>query len=238
MAERTFKQSIPANARIIIDYDAKEPVKFSYPRRWTYWKAVIWQASINYITFWQQIHAQIVYTIAIPAILFALIKASFFPHDIVTAASVTHYNLKYVLWGFLTAVALLFYIIGIPFLFCIYLAKFHKKFFSEITPKVGYWSALLRYGQCWAQFNSKDLNEHNQIILPNFGNVYLKYKATKEFGKFLRKVEILEYSHKLQKSEFFRPWKHKRPRKQDSFWYARFQFSQAPKSGNLKIVYI
>lgn len=35
-----YKDYIPANARILIDYKAKEKVRFSYPRKWTYWKAV------------------------------------------------------------------------------------------------------------------------------------------------------------------------------------------------------
>jgi len=72
--------------------------------------------------------------------------------------------------------------------------------------------------------------------LPIFDNVFLEYKATEEFGKYLCKIEVIEHNfHYLKKGLFSR----KITKEQnDSYWKARFIFSRIPKKGELYLEFI
>lgn len=72
--------------------------------------------------------------------------------------------------------------------------------------------------------------------LPIFENVFLEYKATEEFGKYLCKIEVVEHNfHYLRKGLFSR----KITKEQnDSYWKARFIFSRIPKKGELQLEFI
>lgn len=71
-----------------------------------------------------------------------------------------------------------------------------------------------------------------KIEIPLFQNIYLDYKATKEFSKYLTKMEIREHPF----NRIIRKGRKKiRKKRQVSLWKATFYFSEIPKDGNLEV---
>jgi len=67
------------------------------------------------------------------------------------------------------------------------------------------------------------------IEIPLFKNVQLDYHTTKEFSKYLAKVEIKEHpflENVLKKKKY---------KKNVWLWYARFYYSKIPKTGKLEV---
>lgn len=74
--------------------------------------------------------------------------------------------------------------------------------------------------------------KEKKIEIPLFKNIYLDYKATKEFSKYLTRMEIRE--HEFDK--VVKKWgKLKRKKGQIFLWKATFYFSEIPKDGNLEV---
>ena len=68
-----------------------------------------------------------------------------------------------------------------------------------------------------------------------FNNIFLDYKATEEFAKYLERVEIVEHDFKVIQKRLFRKPKETQ---QDSVWTAKFYFTKIPKKGYLEIFYL
>lgn len=72
---------------------------------------------------------------------------------------------------------------------------------------------------------------NNQVELPIFKNIYMDYLFTKEMGKYLDKVEIVEHPF----NQLARKGRTKRRRKENRkniyYWKAVFTFSKKPKNG-------
>ena len=52
MTEFIYKDYLPLNARVIVNYKSHERVKFSYPLKMSYWEAVWKNAYQTILSFW------------------------------------------------------------------------------------------------------------------------------------------------------------------------------------------
>lgn len=238
MSEFVYKDYLPANARIVIDYKAKERVKFSYPRRWTYKKAVWKMGYITVFSFWANFHVILIFYLTLYLILPTLIIISiFFPFEqvseIPTHTEILIFNFITVLKSLIFAGGFLLYIFGIPALATLYLSR-DKERLSNWVPKIGYWTA------CWSlrnkemTFKPKDIID-NKVIIPNFSNIFLNYECSGDFNKYLEKVEILELPFKYKIRRFWMPFLIKKREKNDYEFRAVFYFSNKIKKGSMKV---
>ena len=147
MSENTYKDYIPANARVYVDYTKGKGnrVKFSYPKRYTY-KQAVWKCAYKTIaSFWIKLNIKIAMIILIPAIIVMLIiKAIQSPAEVVTAGSEmvskeSLMELVYVLVGFAGGIA---YTLGLPAIATYFLQK-DKELLGKLMPIIGYYSARM-----------------------------------------------------------------------------------------------
>lgn len=217
------------NARIKIDYRGIEPeVRFSYPRLKDYTTG----SMLPFIFFgW----AFLLLVFVILSSIYFLISEGI-KED--TSLKSTYYcnatSFKSAVMEDARVTAPFFLIILIVFTVppCLIYFPFKKKW-RNIYPKFqSAWAELS--ASCYiVSFKSKDFEgtNKNYLEIPWFENVFLKYKATKDFSKYLDYFEIREYPVKRIQGA-----KHKkRQRLTDLFWYARFYFKQTPKSGKLEV---
>lgn len=231
MNEFEYKDYTPANARVIVNYDKGQDVKFSYPIEWTYWKAVWRRAFPTVIGFWSAIHYVFLFYIAMFTALGIAIYVSFFP---VTTFIEAHYSTMNI-YSFLPLLLVLFYLIGIPFIATIILAM-DKERLSKYVPVLGYLANKLAGGIKKVNFKAKDVND-NKVVIPCFSNVYLEYKCTGDFNKYLSKVEILEIPFIYMRRSRLNPFKMKEERN-DHIFRAVFYFSNNIKEGDMSVEFI
>jgi len=89
-------------------------------------------------------------------------------------------------------------------------------------------------------FSTKDVIEKEGKIyceIPLFYNVVFNYKATKEFSKYLEYFEIKEYNFKFLEKVKDKKTKKRKHKVNEFYWYAKFYFSQVPKTGKLKVLF-
>lgn len=102
----------------------------------------------------------------------------------------------------------------------------------SISISLLYWNKKWRHN-CYPKFNhaisltknkektfNKDALVDNKAIIPNFSNVMIQYKATKDFGKQLKEIKIIN-----------------RYNENAYDWLAIFTFKKTPQNGELKIKY-
>lgn len=82
--------------------------------------------------------------------------------------------------------------------------------------------------------------KNRMIEIPLFNNVYLDFKATKEFSDYLQKIEIKEHPFNRIIVTKKRRKRKRKPRKGDrmkniTLWYAKFYFSKIPRTGRLEV---
>jgi hypothetical protein len=225
MAE-LYKDYLPSNANIIIDYAAKEKVRFSYPKERTYWQAVRQSAWPNVLTFWLVFNFKIlVYFFIVLFVGFTMfvgINYSYYAQDL---------NFGTADISFLVNVFLItFYIAGVP-LVVTYLLALNKKVFSQIMPIFGYEAHKMIASTRKKIFTIDDVH-NNRVILPNYSNVYMHYNATEDFSKYLTKVEVMAIPFKSSKST-----KEYKEEPDEYTFSAVFNFTQRPLSGNLEVEY-
>jgi hypothetical protein len=105
--------------------------------------------------------------------------------------------------------------------------NWYKKWFPKINAR-----GKRRF---YYKFTKKDV-ENNIVEIPSFKNIILDYKTKGDFNKYLKKIKIREHrynSYKKVKGKY----KVGKLIKQESYWYARFYFSQKPKDGYLEVIY-
>jgi hypothetical protein len=107
---------------------------------------------------------------------------------------------------------------------------------SKWFPKLGYWSAKIITGTKEKIFTKEDISE-NKVIIPSFSNVFLDYKTSGDFNKFLQKIEILEMPFDYKTRRFWLPFLSKKE-KNDYKFRAVFYFSQKPMEGSLNVEFI
>ena len=237
MSEVIYKDYLPANARILVDYRAKEKVKFSYPIEWTYWKAVRKRALPIVMSFIALIFLHFAIYISIVVIPYFLIYLYLNPITYYVQSHWVTYDFSYILSfvGFIAGIELLI-ILCIPSIITIYLAL-NKERLGKWIPLLGYWNTKLRGRIKEKIFTSEDIIE-NKVIIPIFSNIFLRYECTGDFDKFLDKIEILEIPFSYKKFGMFLPFLRKIKReKNDLEFRAVFYFSQKPVNGNMEVLF-
>jgi hypothetical protein len=77
-------------------------------------------------------------------------------------------------------------------------------------------------------------NGNYYVEIPYFSNVFLQYKATEDFSKYLKLFEIKEHNFRW----YYKKKKRKRDREvNEDIWCARFYFSEKPLDGNIKVIF-
>lgn len=235
MSEFIYKEYLPANARVIIDYKAREKVKFSYPRNMPYWKAVWKNAYPTVASFWIHLHVSIAFYIGVYIFLPAYILKSIFFPTIVEATSGYTIGFIYLLSTLiLPLIGTFAYLFGIPAIFTYYLAR-DKERLSSWIPKIGYWSANLEFHTKYKIFTKKDVVD-NKVIIPVFSNIYLNYECEGDFDRYLERVEIMEIPFNYQIRNFFIPFL-KKKRYNDTQFRAVFHFSRPVNNGNMRVTF-
>ena len=115
-----------------------------------------------------------------------------------------------------------------------------KKFWSNVYPKINALLAMKKIKKFIPEEvkHTKELGYFCEI--PIFSNIILDFKATKDFSKYLREFEIEEHKFK-----YFLNRRKKRKKKRktppisfnEQLWYARFYFTQQPKTGKLEVLF-
>lgn len=135
---------------------------------------------------------------------------------------------------FLTAIGiLLFY--GLAILLAILLSIILTKIAAKTEfgrAKIPEWNKKLAGRGYQAVFDTVPLS--NVIEIPMFNNFYMDYHATEEFSKYLTKFEIKEHPFSVVMKK---KGKVKKKKPQVTLWYARFYFSQQPKTGKLEVFF-
>lgn len=247
MSEFVYKDYLPANARVIVDYKAHEKVRFSYPISWSYKKAVWRRAYLTITSFWYALHITMFNNLFIPFLIFISLRLIFFPFELVTRASNVSYNFmfffKYIILFYL--LPLVFYMLGISAIATYYLSR-NKERLSYWVPKIGYWTQCLMGSVKEKIFKVEDI-DNNKLILHNFGNVYLDYKCSGDFSKYLTKVEVMEIPFNYLKEKWFFSYlsilklfiKNRNKKEKNDFEFrAVFYFSQKPEKGDMKLLFV
>lgn len=235
MSDFVYKDYLPANARVIIDYTRKDKVGFSYPIEWSYWEAVWKRGYLTVLSFWLTINIYWVFLFTplfVLGIIGYLIFLLFHPTTQTIAEHIDAIN--FITHG-LPIILQFFYLLGIPALFTFWLSL-DKERMSKWFPKLGYWSAKIIRGTKEKIFTKGDVSG-NKLIIPSFSNIFLNYKALGDFDKFLQKIEILEIPFDYNIRRFWLPFLSKKE-KNDYDFRAVFYFSQTPIKGSLDVEFI
>ena len=256
------KGNSPKNARIKINYEGKKPtVRFSYPCKkrqvsgsmffpiFFVWILIAYltllvHGSINYynkkaleldsnctlavdnfiLNNLTQLKEEVCYSSFIDKLNNSLRKSFINPFSF----SFTWRNsLCFILFLFVPP-----YLIYFPF----------RKYWSNVYPKYQAWFGRKKI----KVFHSKDviydekLGYYCEIIL--FHNVVFNYEATKEFSKYMKEFEIREHNFRFYKER--RKKAHKKRGKyvppktfNEFYWYARFYFTDKPRTGKLWVLF-
>jgi len=230
MSEFTYKDYLPLNARIIIDYNQKkgEKVKFSFPNEMGYKKAVWHRAfptvmSLCFVIFFLYLLLPIVILDVVSSVIMDFLSVKM---------STNIYSTFFIdnISGFLILMFLIF-----PAVLTFYLSRDREKL-SKWIPKFGYWTGYLVGYLCQKEFTDKDVCE-NKVVIPVFQNVTLRWFPNEDFNRYLEKIEILELPFSFKKKPFlmFGKW---REIKNEYIFRAVFYFSQTPEKGSMLVEFI
>lgn len=145
-------------------------------------------------------------------------------------------NIAVLITAFGTIFLILFGVFGLTYVYGLILSKipYVNKQVNKHTPELAKKMAWPRYIATFTECPQDKI-----IELPLFHNIFMDYEASKEFSKYLQRVEIREhpFSKLSRKSGFFkRRQKLKYKKKHNiSLWKARFIFKEVPKTGKLEV---
>jgi len=195
-----------ANARVTIDYKNKK-VKYQYVER---------------LSTYKQITSNIVYLFVLPWTIFF---GYYFVETGVSPVYINATQLMKLVFSFSFFFLYLFYRYGVSYL---------QSYIVFKCDKLRTWAVKFN-----SSFNTKHFMEFKNInskeaTIPCFKNVFLKWKATKDYAKYLERIEIKEVPYRLRK-EFHHGKRYMLPDK--SKFYAKFFFSKVPKKGSLQVIF-
>lgn len=229
MSEFVYNDYTPANARVIVDYRKGQKVSFSYPREWTYWRAVWKQVYPLIQGVWHLINYYPLLLFGFLFVLYIAIKAIFFPSIVVTESSTILMNYSYVLTTFFYILLVIFYFFGIPAVVT-FIFALDKNRLSLWFPKLGAFVARTR-GSKQKDFSCVDVHD-KMCCIPCFDNMFLEYEPSGDFEKYLERVEILEYPFVYHDISLFRK---KKKTNNDVLFRAVFYFSETPQCGGMEV---
>lgn len=110
-------------------------------------------------------------------------------------------------------------------------------------PMLGLWSTTV-FGKIKVnKFIPEDVS-YKELKIHKFSNILMDYKATGDFSKYLKRVEVKDISFCNFQTEVYIAFKHvrniknKKNKRQNRYFSARFVFSKTPKKGSLTVKYI
>jgi len=116
------------------------------------------------------------------------------------------------------------------FIWLVYLFYTRTKIGQRIFPEFG---KIMSDARFYVKFDK--VPENKQIEIPLFKNIYLDYKASKDFSKNLLKMEIVEHPFTQIVRKGKRKEKITKTKKQVYLWKATFYFKDIPKDGSLEV---
>ena len=207
---------LPLNARISIDYKDNS-YKVEYPE-----KVKVSKLLFIVYTFYFAMYLKyfLVWAILIVIIITIILQNPQLNIDIQTSdIKIISYDLFLFLMG-------LTYFFVPPMIYTLFM--FIKKgWLGEKHPKHTVNELIKTEGYREKIFTELD---DKKLIIPHFENMYIKYWVTRDFKKYLRKVNIKDlradviYKNKKEDS--------------DPMWYVEFIFSKIPKEGYLRVMWI
>ncbi len=213
--KQKFQEENPSNARVFIDYRNKEnPVRFEYPNK----KSPLGIVFTSFLSLWFIIN---LFFIIPNAILLG-------GHQIYLLKGVSGVTDE------VSNITLRFGLLFVHFLFLplfITLIVLNNKKLLSYMPVINMWQTSLSspsyYYKKITKLNSKTFE------IPIFNNIFLDYKATKQFSKYLQEVKIIEHNFKTLRIN--RLTGRKKFEQQDDMWNAKFVFSEIPRTGFLEV---
>ena len=143
---------------------------------------------------------------------------------------------------------IIYWMFGIPLVSAFILSR-NKEKLAELVPRWNFNDSKNKKSLKYEWIEPDKIFE-NKYIIPYFNNIYLDWKATSDFSKYLQKVEILAIplpSHPYvdPKKEAIRQKNIERQKKRYSDgkpkteyeFRAVFYFSQKPQNGHLKVIF-
>lgn len=234
MSEFTYKDYIPANARVLVSYGKNQKVRFSYPRKTTYSKAIWKQGYASIVQYWIFFNCQIIFYFAFISVVAALVWGiwAYFPFNFLFEPTQSQ-GLGFDWFSWLCGFFIMLYVFGLPAIFTYFYSKDRERF-SSLIPVLNYKTHKLIGATKRCRFKKKDLSE-NKAVIPVFKNIFLHYSAKQDFGRFLKKVEILELPFDYETSMAVFGLNSKKRKRNDTLFRAVFYFSQTPEKGCLDV---
>ena len=238
MPDFTYKDYKPANARVLVDYTKppQDRVKFSYPERMSYKKA-LWRFGFGSFV-------NLVYTVLLllAVYLFEFIVVFTITSDLIkfienpSPISAAHSTTALPIGLLLVFGSAVYIIYGIPLLLTWYYGRDKEKL-ASILPKMNYQTSLI-----WRLFRNKYIRitpkdiQGNKFILPHYSNVFLDYNAIGQMSTKLKKVQVLEYPYNY----YIKKPNGKLSKKEVNHFdfMAIFEFKSKPKNGYIDVEWI
>lgn len=227
MSKFAYHDYLPENAEVVVDYllPPNERVEFNYPVKRTFAQSFWHGLYSSYFRTWFVANAYLIWTIMIGAIGFIvgydLIYIIKQPLDTTINSDPT--SLIY------TGI-ILFYIFGVPLLASLF--SLRNKLYLTMVPKMNYTCSKITGYLKKKTVNQNEIKD-NRYIIPLFRNIYLDWKATEDFGKYLTSVKVIAIPNDFE----YLTRKNKIPNKNESDFQAVFTFSQKPQNGNMNIIF-
>lgn len=247
-----YKDYIPANARMVVDYDKppKDRVKFAYPKKYTYEQAlkkfgyhlfleveglvIIASMFLLFVGVFGFYASAIVTMLVTNPTAFAVLVTKFQVAAVSQCGTAQSINLTQMMQTYFYIGLALIAFFGIPKLLVRWYLK-HPEEISEIIPCWNYHiSNLFRGRKTLTLLPNMVFNL--RVAIPEFHNVYLDYEAEGECSEYLKKVEVLEMPFNFS---YLRPNGSLSKKEINEYvWRAFFTFSKTPKTGSIKVIYI
>jgi hypothetical protein len=217
--KRVFQEMTPNDARIYINFmNKKKPVSFQYPSKESTFSLIMWLIGGNWA-----IIILIILLVNLPLTLI-LLPIDSTPKNSIDSSEVGTFIALFP--------SILIFLFLIPLLITLIIIS-NKSFLKQI-PKIMQRMELF-FKRGYNQVIVKNLKS-KKYTLPIFSNIFLEYKATEDYGKYLKKIEVKEYDFWTIKRHITNRKKDKV--KQTEYWKADFIFTEVPKKGELKLTFI
>jgi len=220
-----YADKSPVNANIHVDYTKKggKRVWFSYPNKKTRWQQFTSIYGLFLMMYFVAAAALILF-IMLSGLVYGLLTVIFYPVSS-TPSTATPFHW----WDVIRLIAMMSLYIFPPLIPSLWIAWKYDKY-KTTFPKLQF--AFNRLLSPVHRVRVRKLKS-KVFEIPYFHNVNLTYEATRDFGKFLKKVDIIPAGLKVKKLVLKREKEIEIRR-----WKAVFTFSEIPKRGQLTVDFL
>jgi len=130
-----------------------------------------------------------------------------------------------------------FLMFGVPAIPTLIMVKF-KRSLMRFFPKINY---IFLSMFCQTTFIASFTDIKRRVVeIPLFENIMLDYRASGEYSKYLKKIEINEHPFTTYRPSFFFGLlkRNKKTEANDLLWKATFRFTKVPKTGRLDVYFM